>query len=420
MSQYKTLSGVQISFDNKKENIIKDNLVALILSIQSGDIFAGFHVSPPLLVISSIIQVGAVREEELIASLAFAAGVEIQGEKQIDLPVFFEALGKKAHDYLQRPHQEFHLVFPLNLRRGKIPFERIEVNRESFEVISWEETRGRYDIPNLQAMIHDSIHFQHHQEYWSDQGSALLLKIYCRSAEEAFRKGEKAYDNFLSSINYILDTSITIHLAGNSPYAKVVPSVGYGVFLPTGDLDCPYIDREFLNYQHLCSDEFNADKLRAILELTRSERKIDQRFMQALRLHSDGLKTTNWDASFLSFWRVLEILAFGERTDYDMNDVVKRTCVLLKANSKTKDFLNLCASRRNSLVHRGVFSSEGQPLVLTIKIFSKLCLSRFEKLLQEYRTEQMIEKYFEIVDFTTEQLTEQRTVIENILKERNL
>ena len=418
MAQVNTTAGVQISFDNNKNTTLSENLSALISSIQSGDFLAGFHISPPLLVISSIIQVGSIRDEELIASLAFAAGVEVQGAENIDLQVFFEVLGRKAHEYLQRPHQEYHLLFPMNIRRDKIPIEQVAINRDTFDVLTFEESRARYDIAALQAQINDFIHFQHHQEYWNSQGSVLFLRTYSRSAEEAFRRGEKAYDKLLSAINYILDTSITVHLAGRFPYAKVVPSVGYGVFRSSGELDCPYIDPELLNYQQLCTEDIDANKLQAILDLTRSDRKIDQRFIQALRLHNEGLKTTNWDTAFLSFWRVLEIIAFGEQTDYKMNNVVDRTCVLLKADSKTRDFLNLCASRRNNLVHRGVFSSEEEPLVLTVKIYSRLCLSRYEKLIRIFGTEHMIEKYFELANLANEQLSEQQIVIQTILRER--
>lgn len=415
MAQIQTSSGIQISYDSNKERIISENLSVLINSIRSGNLSVGFHVSASLLVISSIIQVGSIKDEELIASLAFAAGVEIQVAENIELQTFIEALGRKAYDYMQRPSLEYHLLFPLNIPREKIPFKKIAINREAFEVLTWEETRAKYDIPALVADINGFFHVKHDQEYWNDRGSVLLLKFYNRSAEEAFRRGEKAFDNLLSSINYILDTSISIHFTGNPPNAKVIPSVGYGVFRPTGELDLPYIDKEFLDNQRLCSDEIDPNKLQALLNIIRSDRKVDQRFTQALRLHNDGLKTTNWDTAFLSFWRVFETLAFGERTDYDMNDVVKRIFILLRADSSTKDFLNLCAGRRNNLVHRGIFTSEEMGLALTIKVYSKLCLKNYEKLIFYFGTEQMIEKYYELASLSNEQLTEQQFVIQTIL-----
>jgi len=418
MTQIQTVAGIQISYDSNKEKTIKENLSSLIDIIRAGDILVGFHISPYLLVISSMIQVDSIKDERVIASLVFAAGVEIQGSQDIELQVFFETLGRKAYDYVRKPTQEYHLLYPLNILRAKIPFGQIVIGQETFEVLTWEEAGKKYNVPKLQTEINNSIHFPHEQELWNHQGSVLILKIYSRSAEDAFRIGEKAFDKLLSSINYILDTSISIRLNEASPHAKVIPSVGYGVFRPTGELDCPYTDIDFLNKQKLCSEQIDPNELQVLLSLINSTRRTDQRFIEALSEHNNGLKTTNWDTAFLSFWRVFEILSFGARTDYNMSDVVKRTCTLLRDNVNTQSFLNLCAIRRNSLVHQGIFSPEAEPLVLTIKFYSKRCLMKYENLIHFLKTEYMVEKYYELANLNSDQLNEQQLVIQAILNER--
>ena len=420
MAQFQTKVGVQISFDSKKATAINDNLHALILSIQSGYFLPGFHVSPSILMLSSIVSISGITDEELVSSMIFAAGVDIQNEKKVGPNTFFEALGLRVRQHLSIPAREFHLLFPLNYRRNLIPAEQISINRLDFEIKSWNEIDENYDISALKSGVNDFIQFTHNTVYWHEQSTPLLLKIHGRSAEEVFRRGEKAFEVLISAINYLLDKSITIQLSRNSPMGKVILPVGYGVFETTGKLDSPYVDIDYLNLQTLCNEKLEFDKLQSVFNLSQSNNKIDQRFLQAILAHNDGLKTTNWDNAFLSFWRVFEILTFGDRTDYDMNSVVQRLSLLIKPDNITKGFLNLCAYRRNSLVHRGIFTSEEQPYVLMSKLFSKLCLTKFERLLQNFRNEQMIEKYFEMAGLSNDQLKVQLEVIETIIKERNI
>jgi hypothetical protein len=418
MGQYLTKSGAQISYDSKKENAIKENLKVLLISIKAGNFLAGFHVSPPLLLISSLLNISEITDEDVIASLVFSAGIDVQGEKEVELPAFFEAVGRSTQRYLNRPNQEFHLVFPLNYKREKVLTDKFTINKFIFDVMEWKDMRSKYDINSLSDEVRKFIRIHHDPIYWHEESCALLIRIYERSAEEAFRRAEKAYDILIASINYLLDKSIKYQFGRNAPLASVLPAVGYGVFLPSGNLDCPFIDTEHLNFQTLCVEDLDFTRLVSVINLSDSENRIDHRFLQGLNSHNEGLETTQWDAAFLSFWRVMEILAFGQRTDYNMNEVVRRICVFLTADNPTKDFLNLCASRRNSLVHQGVLSSEGQPLVLTLKYFSNICLQKFEKLIQEHRTEQSVERYFEMAGLSTDQLEEYKKVVENILKKR--
>ncbi len=418
MTQYKT-SGVQISYDNNKVEILEENIRALIQSIQNSNLFAGFHVSPPLLLLSSLLNLNDIADEYVVASLVFSVAVDNQENGQIALPSFLDALGMKAKKYLERSHEEFHLIFPLNYDRNKLLVNHFSINHIDFEIVTWDECQKKYDIASLCNRAKDFIHSQQNPIYWHEQSVPLFTKIFGRSPEEAFRRGEKAYEILTGSMNYILDNSITYQFSENKPLAKVLPSVVYGVFSPDGKLVCPYVDTDFINYQTLCNDDMDFSKLQILINLAESSNCLDRRFSQALKSHIEGLETTYWDVAFLSFWRVFEILSFGDSSKYDMNDVVERTSILLGADKKTRDFLSFCASRRNNLVHKGVFSSEGQPLVLTLKIFSKLCLNVFGKLIKNYRTIPMFEQYFALVNSSTEKLVEQKSIIENILKERS-
>jgi abortive infection bacteriophage resistance protein len=142
--------------------------------------------------------------------------------------------------------------------------------------------------------------------------------------------------------------------------------------------------------------------------------------IEAIKSHSLGLETTNWANSYLAFWRVFEILAFGNRIDYKMNDVIKRVCILLGANNNNiREFLNICAEHRNSLVHRGMFPSDGQSIVLTLKNYSALSIMKFLELSNVYHKVNLLDEYYESANSSTKDLLDRKSVIESILAKRN-
>jgi hypothetical protein len=420
MGQIQTKAGVQISFDDRNISVLKNNLNILIASIRAGDFLAGFHISPSLLVISSIITIIGIHEEDIVASLAFSSGVQLQNDDNLEINVFLELLGEKAKGYLDRPQQEFRLLFPLNLIREKIPAIPISVNRIAFVLCDWKEIRENYDLESLIEGVRKFISYPHESIYWDGNCTPLIARIYGRNAEEVFRRCEVAYDLYRSFLNFSLDRSIKVQLARPSPLANIIPPVGYGVFLPNGKLECPYTEIENLNIQSLCKENVDAQVIQTLIEKSTSGAEVDKRLIEAIKSHNMGLETTNWDNAYMAFWRVFEILAFGNRTDYKMDDVVSRVCVLLDSQKTTsiKDYLSLCAKRRNSLVHRGVFPIEAQSLVLTLKYYSALSVWRFLKLSKVYHKVNELEEYYELAQSSEINLRERKTVIENILAER--
>lgn len=303
-----------------------------------------------------------IHEEDIVASLAFSSGVQLQNDDNLEINVFLELLGEKAKGYLDRPQQEFRLLFPLNLIREKIPAIPISVNRITFEISDWKEIRDNYDLESLIEGVRKFISYPHESIYWDSNSTPLIARIYGRNAEEVFRRCEVAYDLYRSFLNFSLDRSIKVQLARPSPLANIIPPVGYGVFIPNGKVECPYTEIEYLNIQSLCIENVDAQVIQTFIDKSTSGAEVDKRLIEAIKSHNMGLETTNWDNAYMAFWRVFEILTFGNRTDYKMDDVVSRVCVLLDSQKTTgiKDYLSLCAKRRNSLVHRGVFPIEAQ------------------------------------------------------------
>jgi hypothetical protein len=120
MAQFTTRSGLQISYEDRKKPILEKSFSWLIDSINSGNLLIGFHVSPSLIVLSSSITISGISSDELKASLIFKACVSIYHQKIIVLGDLFEALGDAVIEYQKKPHSEYHLIFPINLKREKI------------------------------------------------------------------------------------------------------------------------------------------------------------------------------------------------------------------------------------------------------------------------------------------------------------
>lgn len=420
VAQLQTKSGIQISYDDKKRRILENLLRTLIASIKAGDFLAGFHVSPPLLAFCSLIKISGMNDDDLKASLAFRAGITLQDHENLTIEEFLDVFGGAIREYLDRPQQEYHLLFPINIKRNKIPNVPIVINGVSFEIYEWQDIQKKYDLSSLIAEVRKYIEFVHDPIYWDNNSTPLMAKVFGRNAEEVFRVCKGAYDLYRSFLNFYLDRSIRVQLSRLSPLASVVSPVGYGVFLTDGKLESPYINLEHLNYQALCKEGVDEQQIQTLINKSNSRANADIRLIEAIKSHSLGLEAANWENSFLAFWRVFEILAFGNRTDYNMNDVVNRMCTLIGAKDDgIKEFLMLCAHRRNSLVHRGNFPIEGQSLVLTLKYYSKLGITSFLRIGDSFSTEKMIEEYYMLANSTTEDLLERKDVVERILSVRN-
>jgi hypothetical protein len=213
-----------------------------------------------------------------------------------------------------------------------------------------------------------------------------------------------------------------VQFASPSPLANIIPAVGYGVFTSNGNHEAAYTDVKYLNYQTICKESINdKDVLKLLIDKTSSSSDVNKRLLEAIKSYNAGLEMTNWESSYLSFWRVFEILTFGNRTDYNMNDVVLRVSSLLGLQSGVDmGYLKLCSKRRNLLVHRGYFPSEGQAFMLTIKEWSDLCIKSFLHLSAIYTNINELEKYYELAKSSTSDLLERKGVIESILAERKI
>ena len=422
MAQIKTTSGPQVSFDDRKKEIIRRNIVALLNEVEAGSLFVGFEVSHSQHVLGSLLKVSNIEDEHQLRHLLLRAAINIKGLADPQIPSFIEALGFAAATYLEREVKEYKLLFPLNLSPGRLPNQTsFVVGGLEFTPEGWENIRKNYDLDGFVNEIYRFIGCNRDDNLWNWGGTPLTIKLFGRNSEEVFRKAEEAYDLLRAIINFQLDTRITVQLARREPIAKIRPAVGYGVFSTDGKLDTPFINHEHQFLQELCTDEISPKWFTELLEKS-NEIKSDSSslaiFFTALKSNNNALETTVSSNAFLSFWQALEILTYGPNENYSMSDVIARIKVFIKGNEPMIDFLNICASRRNKLVHRGHFSPDGQPEVLLLKPLVRHCISRFYSIIQTYPTRSSLTEMYNHSFLQTDILTERMRVIESILTSR--
>jgi hypothetical protein len=424
MAQVMTSAGIQITYDDRKREVIQRNLKALMRSVRAGDIAVGFLVSGPLHVLGEFVRIEGIDDDDVKQHVIFTAAIHLQSLADIGIAELVEAVGVAAQNYLSRPMQLYHVMLPLNVEGrllsevAKFSIQGVALTRET-----WPTFQKEYAHDRLTASIQDYLKYDMPDNLWNWSGIPLVAQVTARNPGEAFSKASDAYEILRAVFNVVHDAS-PIQLQRREPLASANPAAAYGVFFPDGRFAEAFIDVEQLSFQNRF---LTPSKLASVLEMLdrlfadgrpASTIKI---YLDALRAYNRGLDATNWQNAYLSLWQSLEVMTtFDLRGTYRMEDVVKRTKVLLTMDDDVlSDFLNLCADRRNSLVHRGLFSEDGQSNVLLLKAIARACLVRFLQLAKGFPSQVQLSEYFLRAHLTSEELSQRKQAIETILSEKD-
>lgn len=418
MAQKKSAAGLYISYNDKAEKLILRNLSALIQSIRAGDISIGFQVSHHLHTLGSAISIGGIQEDEIVRHVIFTAAIGLQAAEALSISDFVEALGRAGQNYLKRPTQEFHVLFPLNIAHEAFSdTTSFSVGDVEFLCGNWKSIQSHYEIDKLIATAREYIGADAVSDLWHWSSTPLIAKIRAKSGAEAFKIAEAPHDLFRAMVNFVNDRS-PFQFQRPEPLARVVPSAGYGTFLKDGTLDQPYVNLEHLAFQGRLSSQINIAavfEFQSKLDTSNNPKGAKAIFAEALLTYGSALDATDWRKSYLSLWQALEIMSFEPNERYNMGDVVERVCILLESDETISDFLKVCAKRRNDLVHRGQFTSDGQSDVLLLKAFVRRCLIRFLNILPNYPSRNSLTEYFRHKRISEDALKERRRVIDTIL-----
>ncbi len=423
MAQIRTSSGLQISYDGKKRGIIERNLLALIESVRAGDLSVGFHVSPSLHVLADLIGIESIEDNDVKRHVIFTAAIQLQSLAPPTLSDLIKAIGLAGQNYLKRPMQLYHVVLPLNVESGALSeVDKFSIWEVDLIPATWADIQRIYAHGKLVEDIQGYLKENMPDDLWNWSGTPLVTRIMDRVPSRAFQKSFGAYEFLRAIFNFIHDRN-PFQFQRREPLAQVTPSAGYGVFLSDGSFAEAFVDDEHLSFQRHVLSQINLKEVLRLLAMLWSDGKPNgakKTFIEALLAYNRGLDATNWQNAYLSLWQSLEIMTtFDLGKQYRKKDVVERTKILSKKDEVIDDFLNLCAERRNVLVHRGQFSEDGQSEVLLLKAIVKNCLERFLHLVKDFSTHEQLSDFFHNSLLTSNRLNERRQVIEKILENNN-
>ncbi len=420
MAQVTTNSGVRITYDDKKERLIQRHITALLETFHGPDYgFMGiFQISQPLHVLGAMVRIADVNDEDTTRQLIFAAAVDLQHQPALSTAEFLERVGARAHEYLDRPFQEFHVLLPLNLAHENLnSIGSFSVSNILLTCSHWNDIQNAYAIEDLRNRIYHFLDLNTTPDLWNWSGMPLVANIHARTGQDAFQRASDAYDRLCAVINFILDTD-RFGLARPRPKASIFQAAAYGVFRPDGALAEPFVSEENLSLQSHLATPRDLERVFRLLDEINAEQPMSyatSRFLNALMSFHNALGTTDWSKAYLSLWQALEILAFGSQQRYEMSQVADRISALVKGKEVLQDFLVLCADRRNDLVHRGQFSPDGQSEVVLLKSVVRQCLWRFFTLRKSYSTEEGLSEFYLHAAFSAEKLSDRKRVIETLL-----
>ena len=378
----------------------------------------GFQVSQSLHVLGTTLKIKDIDDESTLRDLIFAAGVDVHTQPAVDLRGFIEVVGKVARRHLNRPVQEFHVLLPLNAVFQPAPDNnQFSVMGLALELSNWKDVREKYKVEDLIDQAKEFFGNDLPSELWDPLGTPLVVRMWDRTSVGAFEKGERVYDLFRAVLNFRHDTDL-VQLQKPEPLAIVPAPSAYGVFLPDGSLSESLFNLEHVRTQYNRLTTGDPQRLSSILTKLGSDARENSTiriFIEAIISYGRALDTANWADAYLALWQALEILTYGTQTEYDMGKVAKRAGTILSGDDLAADFLNVCADRRNKLVHRNQFSSDGQSEAILLKSIVRRCLMVFYGLMDSYTTQSSLDEYFAHASMSGDALTERKRVIENIL-----
>jgi len=419
MAQMETSSGIQISYDDRKQEIIQRNLSVLMKSVRAGNLFVGFQVSQPLHVLGEYIHIKDIEDDTVKRHVIFTAAIQLQSLTTPRVRDWAEAIGVAAQNYLNRPMQLYHVMLPLNVEeRSLTEVEKFSIQGVDLVRETWANFQNVYAHNKLIEDIRDYFKDDMLDDLWNWSGVPLVARVTARNPAEAFGKAFEPYDVLRAIFNFVHDAS-PFQFQRPEPLASVIPPVGYGVFLPDGTFSEAFVDAKHLPFQRRVLSPANLKDVLDLLATLFPDGKLTgtkKIYIEALHAYNRGLDATNWQDAYLSLWQALEIMTtFDLGKKHSMKAMVERTKILLKTDEVTHDFLNVCADRRNALVHRGQFSEDGQSEVLLLKVIVRYCLGRLLQLIRDFPTHARLSEFFLHAHLAPDQLNERKQVIEVIL-----
>lgn len=245
MKEYRSTSGIIISYDEKNTIKILNSISALKKEIkQSGSFWVGFGISFSLHNLANLLIIQKFEDEYLLRQLIFKGIISNPNISEAEVEPFLDIVGKEIQKFNSRTTQEFQIIYPINFISEEFSIDtEITLNNISIKVLSWEYVRNNYQMGTLLQEIEKTGKQRFKLDYLINMTTPFSAHIFDRTYESAFRRVERSVETLRSVLNFYQSDMVNIHLGIPEPLAKIRRVGLYGVFSPAGELVAPYFDQ---------------------------------------------------------------------------------------------------------------------------------------------------------------------------------
>ena len=149
MKTFKSSSGLVISYDAKKKDVIQKSLQTLIEEFSEPSLWIGFHCSYSLHNLAYLLKIDEF-DESLKRKLLFGLINKSNNLKNASIEDFLELFSQAIHEYKLKERLEFHIIYPINISEGVIPeMSKININGLDLEFYPWDRIKKEYEIESL-------------------------------------------------------------------------------------------------------------------------------------------------------------------------------------------------------------------------------------------------------------------------------
>ena len=339
---------------------------------------------------------------------------------------FSEALSVELTDvqkqtvlmFLNIEQPAIEALMPLTVHEAELRYSAWDVLEKHLDMEGfWTDLEvylGHHDTPLLKRVVHDDRILYLRQKRGFQPISTELETVDVASAVAI---ASDALDLLRAVFN--LPSALRLLWRQSSSFAALsvfLPSPVYAVFDINGNYDTLYYTPERHHYrlrEVLAADlgfcrDFVAKLSSAI------PGSLAHLLARSVRLYQDAFDFSNYRATYLGLWQLLEVLTLNEPDHQGRTQVDRRVACLLdlSGDEVLRDALRILRESRNSLVHRGIFPEYSDELVFTLKGIVGAMLQQVIDLTKHLDTETELREYYRLASSSDTDLARERSDIE--------
>ncbi len=326
--------------ENQLSRIIRDLSNHICLDNQGRTTWTiTFEVDAQFEILAHIVRVAGLDDIDVMRSLTQAAIKKIKERgKTATLESFKELFSIEVQEYLDKPEEEFKVVFFLNVNERALDDGVVNLLGTQIEAYRWQELENNFEtkpwLDNVEVYRVFKL-----GELRSFTFTPMLATAKGRTPSEGFYNAEDVISLYRAVLNLSHEYGSRT-VGGHPPLGKCLPSPVYGLFQADGK----YLDLFYtLSRYRYQPESFHTQKLKRIdilQKLKRSSNPNDTMFLvlDSLRKYGQAMDAIQWHAAFLPFWQVLELAALQTDT-IKISSVVSRTKSLLRTTPLIEDLI---------------------------------------------------------------------------------